>query len=137
MSMVHVTKRDSEGRIRSCRVSNLARGFILSMTEKLNFINVLRSPSASLGGEKTRRLSVHNCFHPKLPRTDLSYVRTFSVFGGDNFSESMANELFKNFKLMTSLDLENAALQHFPEEVVKLKVLKLEENKYRFSSKIY
>lgn len=75
MSMVHVTRRDSEGRIRSCQVSNLARGFILSMSEKVNFINVLRSPSASLGGEKTRRLSLHNCFPSVLKgQTSLMFV---------------------------------------------------------------
>ena len=85
MSMVQVTRRDFEGRIRSCRVSNLARGFILSVSEKENFINVLRSPSASLGGGKTRRLSLHNCFPSMLQRTNLSYVRTFSMFGVDNF----------------------------------------------------
>lgn len=36
----------------------------------------------------------------------------------------MAHELFKNFKLMTSLDLENAGLQHFPGEVVNLTLLR-------------
>ncbi|XP_030962944.1 disease resistance protein RPM1-like [Quercus lobata] len=122
MSMVCVTSRNSDGRIRSCRVSNLARGFILSVSEK-NFINVLRSRSASLEGEKPRHLSLHNCCPSMLQRTDLSYVRTFSMFGGDNISESMANELLKNFKLMTCLDLENAALQHFP-EVVNLTLLR-------------
>ncbi|KAL0009427.1 hypothetical protein SO802_010929 [Lithocarpus litseifolius] len=94
------------------------------MSENVNFIKVLRSPSASLGGEKTRRLSLHNCFPSVLQRTGLSYVCTFSMFGGDNFSESMVNELFKNFKLMTSLDLENAGLQHFPEKVVNLTLLR-------------
>ena len=75
MSMVHVTRRDSEGRIRSCQVSNLARGFILSMSEKVNFINVLRSPSASLEGEKIRRLSLHNCFPSVLKgQTSLMFV---------------------------------------------------------------
>ncbi|XP_075643657.1 disease resistance protein RPM1-like [Castanea sativa] len=123
MSMVRVTGRDSGGRIRSCQVSNLARGFILSMSDKRNF-NVLRSSSASLGGEKTRGLSLHNCPLSMLQGTDLSYVRTFSMFGGDKFSESMANELFKNFKLMKNLNLENAALQHFPKEVVNLTLLR-------------
>lgn len=122
MSMVRVTSRDSDGRIRSCRVSNLARGFILSMSEK-NFINVLRSPSASLGGEKPRHLSLHSCFPSMLQTTDLSYVRTFSMFGRHNISESMAYELFKSFKLMTCLDLENPALEHFP-EVVNLTLLR-------------
>ena len=81
MSMVHVTRRDSEGRIRSCQVSNLARGFILSTSEKVNFINVLRSPSASLGGEKTRRLSLHNCF-PSVLKGQTSFMFVpFLCFG--------------------------------------------------------
>lgn len=36
----------------------------------------------------------------------------------------MAAELFSKFKLLRVLDLENAALQHFPEEVVKLILLR-------------
>ncbi|KAF3946817.1 hypothetical protein CMV_026958 [Castanea mollissima] len=123
MSMVRVTSRDSDGRIRSCQVSNLARGFILSRSEKRNF-NVLRSSSASLGGKKTRGLSLHNCPLSILQGTDLSYVRTFSMFGGDEFSKSRANKLFKNFKLMKNLNLENAALKHFPKEVVNLTLLR-------------
>ena len=94
------------------------------MSEKVNFINVLRSPSASLGGEKTRPLSLHNCFPSMLQRTDLSYVRSFSMYGVENFSESMAKELLKKFKLITSLEMENAALKHFPEEVFNLPLLR-------------
>ena len=94
------------------------------MSEKVNFINVLRSPSASLGGEKTRRLSLHNCFPSMLQRTDLSYVRSFSMYEVENFSESMAKELLKKFKLITSVEMENAALQHFLEEGFNLPLLR-------------
>jgi disease resistance protein RPM1 len=53
MSLAHVSRWDFEERIRSCRVSNLARRFILSKSEKDNFFTVLRGTRTSLDGEKT------------------------------------------------------------------------------------
>ncbi|GMY33186.1 disease resistance protein RPM1-like [Fagus crenata] len=120
MSLAHVSRWDFEERIRSCQVSNLAGGFILSKSEKDNFFTVLRGTRTSLGGEKTRRVSLHSCFPSQFQRKDLSYVRTISVFGGDSSYESMARKLFSKFRLLRVLDLENAPLQHFPEKVVDL-----------------
>ena len=124
MSLAHVSRWDFEERIRSCRVSNLAGGFILSKSEKDNFFTVLRGTRTSLGGEKTRRVSLHSCFPSQFQRKDLSYVRTISVFGGDSSFESMAKKLFSKFRLLRVLDLENAPLQHFPEKVVDLTLLR-------------
>ena len=120
MSLVQVSRWDLDGRVRSCRVSNLVRGFILSETMKDNFLTVVRRQHTSLGGEKIRRLSLHNCFHSILQSEDLSYLFTFSLFGGDNRIESLPRSFFRKFRLLTVLDLENAALHHFPEEAVKL-----------------
>uniref|UniRef100_A0A2N9J3B6 Uncharacterized protein n=1 Tax=Fagus sylvatica TaxID=28930 RepID=A0A2N9J3B6_FAGSY len=85
-----------------------------------NFFTVLRSShSHTRLGEKTRRLSLHDCFPIIQKKDDFSQVRTFSMFGGP-----MPRELLSKFKLLKVLDLENASLDHFPIEVVKLILLR-------------
>ncbi|KAL0008701.1 hypothetical protein SO802_010203 [Lithocarpus litseifolius] len=123
MSLVQVSRWYLDGRARSCRVSNLVRGFILSETMKANFLTVVRRQHTSLGVEKIRRLSLHNCSPSILQSKDLSYLCTVSLFGGDNRIESLPRSFFRQFRLLTVLDLENAALHHFLEETVKLNLL--------------
>ncbi|XP_030964856.1 disease resistance protein RPM1-like [Quercus lobata] len=123
MSLVQASRWDLDGRVRSCRVSNLVRGFILSESMKDNFFTVVRRQHTSLGGEKICRLSLHNCSPSILQSKDLSYLRTFSLFGRDNRIESLTRSFFRKFRLLTVLDLENAASHHFPEEAVKLNLL--------------
>ncbi|XP_050280130.1 disease resistance protein RPM1-like [Quercus robur] len=123
MSLVQVSRWYLDGQVRSCRVSNLVRGFILSETMKDNFFTVVSRQHTSLGGEKIRRLSLHNCSPSILQSKDLSYLRTFSLFGGDNRIESFPRSFFRKVRLLTVLDLENSALHHFPEEAVKLNLL--------------
>ena len=124
MSLVHVNECDFDGKVKSCRVFNLVRGFILSKSENDNFYTVVRGAESRLGDNIPRRLSLHN-FSPCISQAKgFPNVRTFSVFGVDNHLESMAKELFSKFKLLSVLELENAALQHFPQEVVKLILLR-------------
>ena len=123
MSLVHVNKCNFEGRVMSCRVYNLVRGFILSKSKKDNFFTVITKPHTNLD-QKHRRLSLHSCSTSTLQGKDFSHVRTFSIFGLDNHLESMARELFSKFKLLKVLDLEDASLEHFPKEVVKLFLLR-------------
>ena len=124
MNLVQVTKYDFQGRVRSCRVSNLLRGFILSKAENDNFFTVLRSQHTHLSGKKTQRLSLHNCLPSYSQVKDLSCVHTFSVFGRDNSFELMARKLSVKFKFLQVLDLENADLRCFPEEVVNFTLLR-------------
>ncbi|KAM3743879.1 hypothetical protein ACB098_06G009000 [Castanea mollissima] len=98
----------------SCRVYNLND----------NFYTIVRGPETRLGENIPRRLSLHN-LSPCISQTKgFPNVRTFSVFGVGNRLESMAEDLFSKFKLLRVLDLENAALQHFPQEVVNLILLR-------------
>ncbi|KAM3743880.1 hypothetical protein ACB098_06G009100 [Castanea mollissima] len=123
MSLVQVSRWDCEGRVRSCRVSNLARGFILSKSEKENFVTVITRPHTNLS-QQHRRLSLHICTTNILQGKDFSHVRSFSMFGGDRSFELLVRGVFSNFRLLRVLDLENAVLLVFPEEVVTLNLLR-------------
>lgn len=81
MSLVHVNKWDFDGKVKSCRVYNLVRGFILSKSENDNFYTVVRGAETRLGENIPRRLSLHN-FSPCVSQTKgFPNVRTFSVSG--------------------------------------------------------
>ncbi|KAF3956759.1 hypothetical protein CMV_018153 [Castanea mollissima] len=123
MSLVQVSRWDCEGRVRSCRVSNLARGFILSKSEKENFVTVFTRPHTNLS-QKHRHLSLHICTTNILQGKDFSHVRTFSMFGRDRSFELLGRGVFSNFRLLRVLDLENAVLLVFPQEVVTLNLLR-------------
>ena len=123
MSLVQVSRWDCEGRVRSCRVSNLARGFILSKSEKENFVTVITRPQTNLS-QKHRRLSLHICTTNILQGKDFSHVRSFSMFGGDKSFELLVRGVFSNFRLLRVLDLENAVLLVFPQQVVTLNLLR-------------
>lgn len=123
MSLVQVSRWDCEGRVRSCRVSNLARGFILSKAEKENFVTVITGSHTNLS-QKHRRLSLHICTTNILQGKDFSHVRTFSMFGGDRSFELLVRGVFSNFRLLRVLDLENAVLLVFPQEVITLNLLR-------------
>ena len=97
MSLVQVSRWDCEGRVRSCRVSNLVRGFILSKSEKENFVTVITTPQTNWS-EKHRRLSLHICSTNILQGKDFSYVRTLSMFGGEKSFELLVRGVFSNFR---------------------------------------
>ena len=118
-----MSRWDCEGRVRSCRVSNLARGFILSKSEKENFVTVITRPQTNLS-QKHRRLSLHICTTNILQGKDFSHVRSFSMFGGDKSFELLVRGVFSNFRLLRVLDLENAVLLVFPQQVVTLNLLR-------------
>ena len=115
MSLVQVITRDF-GHVKSCRVSNLAIGFIISKFEKDDFFTVLRPPHTSLDGGKTRQLSLQNCSLSILQNMDFSDFRTLSVFGGGDSSESIPKNLFYNFRYLSTLYLENVALHCIPKK---------------------
>ena len=124
MSLVQVLTWDFDGHVESCRVSNLARGFIISKSEKDWLFAVLRPPYTSLDDGKTHHLSLQNCSLSILQKKDFSNVCTLFVFEAGDSSEAIPKNLFSNFKYLSALYLENVALPHFPEMVFELTLLR-------------
>lgn len=123
MGLVQVSRRNFEGKVRSCRVHNLVREFILSKSEKDNFCSVFTRSSPS-SDEKPRRLSLHGSCTDLFEGKAFSHVRTLSMFRIDSFSETTAGKLVKSFRLLRVLDLEDADLKSFPEEITTLMLLR-------------
>ncbi|XP_022717870.1 disease resistance protein RPM1-like [Durio zibethinus] len=121
-NLVHVSSRDFDGRVSSCRLLNIVREFIIQKSEEENFVTILAEPSTE-PSEKVRRLS----FQSKFSRHEsfgLNCVRTFFMFDWYDSFSSKIGKLVHRFKWLKVLDLEGAPLETFPKEIVKLTLLK-------------
>ncbi|KAF8409795.1 hypothetical protein HHK36_005874 [Tetracentron sinense] len=108
-----------DGRIRSCRVHDVLRELILSKCEEESFCKVLMEQNTSLH-ENTRRLSIHNNAL-SVPRSkNFSHLRSLFMFGVEKLQNSVIHTLASNIKLLKVLDLQDAALESFPDEIVNL-----------------
>ncbi|KAM5586528.1 disease resistance protein RPM1-like [Rosa sericea] len=122
-NLVHATTREINGRVRSCRVLNLVREFIISKAG--NFITVLdpNCPSTTHSSEKIRRLSIQNVNINLLRGRDFSHVRTLLVFGEECSPSELENEL-KTSKFLRVLDFQGVPLKNFPDSVIGLPLLR-------------
>ncbi|GFY91964.1 hypothetical protein Acr_08g0003600 [Actinidia rufa] len=71
-------------------------------------------------GLEPRRLSIHNSECKVLEIITGSRIRSVFSFNSDELPESFVRILFSNFKLLKTLDFENAPLHYLPEEVGNL-----------------
>ncbi|KAF8031756.1 hypothetical protein BT93_D0848 [Corymbia citriodora subsp. variegata] len=117
-NLVHVTARDVDGRVRSCRVLNLVHEFIIDKAKEENFVGCASESSSSSQGT-IRRLSAqtHIPENAVLGET-FRHVRSAFMFGRGKFSD------LKFFHLLKILDMQGAPLEEFPIAVVKLVLLK-------------
>ncbi|KAK9937658.1 hypothetical protein M0R45_014433 [Rubus argutus] len=123
-NLVHATTRETDGRARTCRVSNLVREFIISIAG--NFITVLEPNCSNAidSGEKIRRLSVQNVNMNLLKsRGTLSHIRTLLVFG-EKCSPSELEKVLEGSKLLRVLDLQSVPLKEFPDSAIGLSLLR-------------
>ncbi|KAI3427784.1 uncharacterized protein J3R85_009213 [Psidium guajava] len=117
-NLVHVTVREIDGRVRSCRVLNLVHEFIIAKAEEENFVGSASERSSSSQG-RMRRLSAQTDMHTNVELGEtLRYVRSAFMFGRGKFSD------LKFFQLLKSLDMQGAPLEDFPIIVVELVLLK-------------
>lgn len=121
-SLVQATTRETNGRARTCRVSNLVREFIISIAG--NFITVLEPNCSNAidSGEKIRRLSVQNV-NMNLLRGNLNHIRTLLVFG-EKCSHSELEKVLEGSKLLRVLDFQSVPLKEFPDSAIGLSLLR-------------
>ncbi|KAK9937661.1 hypothetical protein M0R45_014436 [Rubus argutus] len=122
-NLVRASSRETDGQVRSCRVSNLVHHFIISKADSICVLKANRSTTAS--GMKIRRLSVQND-SITLSRSGydhLNGIRTLLLFGQES-SNSQFGNVFKHYKFLKVLDLQGAPLKKFPKGIVGLILLR-------------
>ncbi|GFY91965.1 hypothetical protein Acr_08g0003610 [Actinidia rufa] len=127
-SLVQVSWVNFDGKARSCRVHDIMREIILLISKDLGFCDILSKDNPgfeSLDGLEPRRLSIHDNEDKVLESITGSRIRSVFSFNAEELPESFVGILFVNFKLLKTLDFEDAPLHYLPQEVGNLFHLRL------------
>ncbi|XP_052206318.1 disease resistance protein RPM1-like [Diospyros lotus] len=121
-SLVQVSSKKPDGRVKTCRVHDVVREIILSKSMELNFCQVLGAENSSFD-DITRRLSIHmdGNLDNVLERAKKSWIRSIFLFRVAKLPEKpLMSTLARNFMLLKTLDLEDAPLVQIHKEVGNL-----------------
>ncbi|GMP78536.1 hypothetical protein CsSME_00034450 [Camellia sinensis var. sinensis] len=125
--LVQVSTTKIDGRVEECRVHDVVREIILSMLEEFSFCQLMEGEDSSFN-DTTRRLSMHMryCNMDKVMESiGKSPVRSVFLFQmGELPKKSLLGTLAANFKLLKTLDLQDAPLDQLHEEVGNLFLLR-------------
>ncbi|KAL8509914.1 hypothetical protein ACS0TY_016943 [Phlomoides rotata] len=122
-SLIHVAKRNVDGRARAFRIHFLLRDYIISKSREHNIVTI------SNGGEmqwpsRIRRLAIQkNCSFSQ-ETGNLDCLRSLLLLGFGNMELGIVNKVVGRCRLLKVLDLRGAPLETIPNEVFKLYHLK-------------
>ncbi|XP_052206317.1 disease resistance protein RPM1-like [Diospyros lotus] len=125
-SLVQVSSKKSDGRVKTCRVHDVVREIIVTKSMELNFCQVLGAENSSFN-DITRRLSIHMDYNLNniLERGKISWIRSILLFQVVKLPEKpLMSTLAINFKLLKTLDLSDSPLIQIHKEVGKLRHLR-------------
>ncbi|XP_028118518.1 disease resistance protein RPM1-like [Camellia sinensis] len=125
--LVQVSTTKFDGRVKECRVHDVVREIILSMSEEFSLCQILEKENSSFN-DTTRRLSMHMryCNRDKVMESiGKSPVRSVFLFqSGKLPKKPLLGTVAANFKLLKVLDLGGAPLDQLDEEVGNLFILR-------------
>ncbi|KAL7176963.1 hypothetical protein ACSBR2_030323 [Camellia fascicularis] len=125
--LVQVSTTKFDGRVKECRVHDVVREIILSMSEEFSLCQILEKENSSFN-DTTRRLSMHMryCNMDKVMESiGKSPVHSVFLFqSGKLPKKPLLCTVAANFKLLKVLDLEDAPLDQLDEEVGNLFLLR-------------
>ncbi|XP_030516344.1 disease resistance protein RPM1-like [Rhodamnia argentea] len=125
-SLIQVARVTTEGRINAYWVHDILREILLTKTKDQNFAKVSNPMTAKCSGD-ARRLAIHcSLANTQLSKINAVRLRSLLVFGVPDLpaNSSLLLSLGNEFKLLEVLDLTDAPLDVFPNEIVRLYHLK-------------
>ncbi|KAA8529811.1 hypothetical protein F0562_034332 [Nyssa sinensis] len=148
-SLVLVSKRRSDGGIKTCHIHDLLRDLCLRKAEEENFLQEISgyerasfSSSSSAIAKKKRRLCIHSHFVDYISsKPYVPHLRSFLYFGSSvyDLSQRHVSFIFQAFKLIRVLSLSSIKIIFFPNEIdelVHLRYLALRVKEERFQPSI-
>ncbi|XP_059643323.1 putative late blight resistance protein homolog R1A-3 [Cornus florida] len=124
-SLVVVSKKRSDGRIKSCRIHDLLRDFCLTKAQEENFLHQIfrykQTSSSSLDTNKLLRLCTNSHLDDYIGiKHHALYVRSFLFLDRSfhDFSKKMdVSFICRNLKLLRVLNLSSFSVHYFPREI--------------------
>ncbi|XP_061343085.1 disease resistance protein RPM1-like [Gastrolobium bilobum] len=123
-SLLQVTTKTSDGRMKTCRMHDLLREIVTLKSKEQNFATIAKEQDI-IWPERVRRLSVINTLQNVQQNRTTFQLRSLLVFAlSDSLDHfSIPTLCSTGFKLLTVLDLQDAPLEVFPAEIVNLYLL--------------
>ncbi|CAL5354896.1 unnamed protein product [Camellia sinensis] len=128
--LVQVSTTKIDGRVRDCRVHDIVHEIILPMLEEFSFCQLMEEENSSFN-DTTRRLSMHMHYCCTMDKVMESIIKSpvgavflFQVGVGELPKKPLLGTLAANFKLLKTLDLQDAPLDQLHEEVGNLFLLR-------------
>ncbi|VAH99269.1 unnamed protein product [Triticum turgidum subsp. durum] len=105
-NMIQPSRVNIEGSIKSCRVHDIMRDVMVSISREENFVSLMGNDITNKVGEKARHIAYHGSKCSKM-HMDQSHVRSLSVFGGRPVKPP-TSLCSSQLKMLRVLDLQNA-----------------------------
>ncbi|XP_037423680.1 putative disease resistance RPP13-like protein 3 [Triticum dicoccoides] len=108
-SMIQPSKVSIEGVVKSCRVHDIVRDVMISVSRDENFVHVVGNNVTGAMEETFRHVAYHGSMCQKIDM-DWSHVRSITVFGERPLRPS-PSVCSPGMRMLRALDLENAQFQ--------------------------
>ncbi|KAM3196467.1 hypothetical protein ACQJBY_072244 [Aegilops geniculata] len=108
-SMLQASRVNIEGVVKSCRVHDIVRDVMISVSRDENFVHVAGNNVSGAMEETFRHVAYHGSMCQKID-IDWSHVRSITVFGEKSLQPS-ASVCSPDMRMLRALDLENAQFQ--------------------------
>ncbi|KAF7092910.1 hypothetical protein CFC21_095361 [Triticum aestivum] len=108
-SMIQPSKVSIEGHIKSCRVHDIMRDVMVSISREENFLYLAGDNATTIAEGNFRHVAYHGSKCPKLG-VDCSHVRSLTMFG-ERSMEPSSSICSPDMRMLRALDLENAQFE--------------------------
>ncbi|KAF7092905.1 hypothetical protein CFC21_095355 [Triticum aestivum] len=108
-SMLQASRVNIEGVVKSCRVHDIVRDVMISVSRDGNFVHLVGNNVTGAMEETFRHVAYHGSMCQKIDM-DWSHVRSVTVFGERSLGQS-ASVCSPDMRMLRALDLENAQFQ--------------------------
>ncbi|KAL8509917.1 hypothetical protein ACS0TY_016945 [Phlomoides rotata] len=123
-SLIQVAERDIDGRVRTFRIHDLLRDYIISKSREHNIVTISNGGEMQWPG-RIRRLAIQKSLSSSSQETNnFDCLRSLLLRCSGNMELEIIIELVRRCRLLKVLDLRGAPLETIPSEVFKLYSLK-------------
>ncbi|KAM3196476.1 hypothetical protein ACQJBY_072249 [Aegilops geniculata] len=121
-SMIQPSRVNIEGIVKTCRVHDIVRDIMISISRDENFVYLAQDNVTSVTEETIRHVAYHGGMRQKIG-IDWSHVRSVTVFGERSLGQT-ASVCSPDMRMLRALDLENARFQVTQKDISNIGLLR-------------
>ncbi|KAF2926329.1 hypothetical protein DAI22_06g119000 [Oryza sativa Japonica Group] len=123
-SMIQASRVDIEGNIKSCRVHDIMRDVMISISREENFVYLMGDDGTSVVEENIRHLVHHDTSKCSNIGMDWSHVRSLTLFGNERPKGLSPSFCFPQLKMLRVLDLQDVKFGMTQKDIGKIGLLR-------------